>query len=394
MKKENTVIVALAVLAAIIAATWLILIAPAFTGNEINMTKGVTQQSADHFDLHMIVLWVCVVIGIGVFTVMFTSIVLHRKSRGVEAAKFSHSTKAEIIWTIIPVLILVAIALPATTALVRMEDSSGAEMTVKITGFQWRWKYEYLDQDISFISSLDPNSNAARQLDSGIAAEDVDNYLLDVDHPLVLPVGKKIKFLITADDVIHSWWVPALGWKRDAIPGFVNEAWTNIKTPGTYRGQCAELCGKDHGFMPIVVIALPEDEFDAWVNEQVADARGQEQESHRLWTRAELMEHGESVYNRVCATCHQADGQGLTPAFPALAGSSIATGPIEAHIDIVMNGREGTAMSAWREVLPETDIAATLTYTRNAFGNKSGDVVQPITIADLKRQSEDKGTAP
>jgi cytochrome c oxidase subunit 2 len=271
MKKENTVIVALAVLAAIIAATWLSLVAPALTGNEVNMTRGVTQQSKDHFDLHMIVLWVCVVIGIGVFTVMFTSIILHRKSRGVEAAKFSHSTKAEIIWTIIPVLILVVMAVPATTALVRMEASSGAEMTVKITGFQWRWKYEYLDQDISFISSLNTKSNAARQLNSGIAPEDVDNYLLDVDHPLVLPVGKKIKFLITADDVIHSWWVPALGWKRDAIPGFVNEAWTNIEEPGTYRGQCAELCGKDHGFMPIVVIALPEEEFETWVNNQLAE---------------------------------------------------------------------------------------------------------------------------
>lgn len=271
MKKENTVIVALAVLAALIAATWLLLVAPGLTGNEVNMTRGVTQQSADHFDLHMIVLWICVVIGIGVFTVMFTSIILHRKSRGVEAAKFSHSTKAEIIWTIIPVMILVFMAVPATTALVKMEDSSGAEMTVKITGFQWRWKYEYLDHDISFISSLDPNSNAARQLQSGVPADSVDNYLLDVDHPLVLPVGKKIKFLITADDVIHSWWVPALGWKRDAIPGFVNEAWTNIQEPGTYRGQCAELCGKDHGFMPIVVVALAQNEYDAWVDEQLSE---------------------------------------------------------------------------------------------------------------------------
>lgn len=270
MKKENTVIVALAVLAAMIAATWLVLVAPGMTGNEVNMPRGVTSQSVNHFDLHMVVLWICVVIGIGVFTVMFTSIVLHRKSRGHEAAKFSHSTKAEIIWTIIPVLILVVMAVPATTALVRMEDSSGAQMTVKITGFQWRWKYEYLDHDISFISSLDRSSNEARQLNSGIAPESVDNYLLDVDNPLVLPIGKKIKFLITADDVIHSWWVPALGWKRDAIPGFVNEGWTNIDEPGTYRGQCAELCGKDHGFMPIVIIALPEDEFAAWVSEQTA----------------------------------------------------------------------------------------------------------------------------
>ena len=273
MKKENTVIVALAVLAAMIAATWLALVAPGMTGNEINMTRGVTSQSANHFDLHMIVLWICVVIGIGVFTVMFTSILLHRKSRGHEPAKFSHSTKAEIIWTIIPVLILVVMAVPATTALVKMEDSSGAEMTIKITGFQWRWKYEYLDQDISFISSLDRTSNEARMLNSGIAPESVDNYLLNVDNPLILPVGKKIKFLITADDVIHSWWVPALGWKRDAIPGFINSAWTNIDEPGTYRGQCAELCGKDHGFMPIVVIALPENEFEAWVTEQTAGKR-------------------------------------------------------------------------------------------------------------------------
>ncbi|MBT8071052.1 MAG: cytochrome c oxidase subunit II [Gammaproteobacteria bacterium] len=271
MKKENTVIVALAVLAALVATTWLILVAPGLGSNEVNMTRGVTQQSADHFELHMIVLWICAIIGIGVFTVMFTSIVLHRKSRNHTPAKFSHSTKAEIIWTVIPVLILVGMAVPATTALVKMEDSSGAEMTVKITGFQWRWKYEYLDEDISFISSLDPNSNAARQLNSGMVPANVDNYLLNVDHPLVLPVGKKIKFLITADDVIHSWWVPALGWKRDAIPGFVNEAWTNIEKPGTYRGQCAELCGKDHGFMPIVVIALPQDEYDTWVSEQLAE---------------------------------------------------------------------------------------------------------------------------
>ena len=394
MKKENTVIVALAVLAAVIAAAWLMLVAPGLTGNEINMTRGVTQQSGDHFDLHMIVLWVCVVIGIGVFTVMFTSIVLHRKSRGHEAAKFKHSTKAEIIWTIIPVLILVAIALPATTALVRMEDSAGAEMTVKITGFQWRWKYEYLDRGISFISSLDPESNAARQLDSGIVPETVDNYLLEVDHPLVLPVGQKIKFLITADDVIHSWWVPDLGWKRDAIPGFVNEAWTKIDKPGTYRGQCAELCGKDHGFMPIVVIALAEDEFESWVSEQLAGVQDQEADSIRLWTRGELMEHGQTVYERTCASCHQMDGKGLTPAFPALAGSAIATGPIEAHIDVVMNGKTGTAMIAWRNNLSEADIAAALTYTRNAFGNRTGDVVQPITIADIKSQSAKQGTAP
>jgi len=393
MKKENTIIVGLAVLAAVMAATWLLLVAPALTGNEINMPRGVTSQSVDHYDLHMVVLWVCAVIGIAVFTAMFTSIVLHRKSRGHEAAKFSHSTRAEIIWTIIPVIILVAMALPATSALVRMEDSSGAEMTVKITAFQWRWKYEYLDRDISFISSLDEASNAARQLNSGINPESVDNYLLEVDHPLVLPVGKKIKFLITADDVIHSWWVPEFGWKRDAIPGFINEAWTKIEKTGTYRGQCAELCGKDHGFMPIVVIAIPETEFEAWARQQLVLSRDQQQDMNRLWTRQELMQHGKSVYENACATCHQPDGQGLKPAFPALAGSAITTGPIDAHIDIVMNGLTGTAMSAWREKLSASDIAAALTYTRNAFGNQTGDVIQPITIIGIKRQSVAKGTA-
>jgi len=212
----------------------------------------------------------------------------------------------------------------------------------------------------------------------------VENYLLDVDHRLVLPVGTKIKFLITADDVIHSWWVPALGWKRDAVPGFINEAWAEIQQPGIYRGQCAELCGKDHGFMPIVVEALPRDEYQQWVTRQKRTAAQIESENQRLWTRQELMTHGELVYSVQCATCHQVDGSGLAPAFPALAGSAIATGPLEEHIKIVLNGRDGTAMQAWGTMLSESDIAAALTYTRNAFGNETGDVVQPQTIARIK----------
>ncbi|KAA9131844.1 cytochrome c oxidase subunit II [Marinihelvus fidelis] len=270
MKKQNTFIVSLAVLVAVIAAFWLLLVAPAHTGNEINMTRGVSSLAETHYNLHMIILWVCVVIGILVFTAMFTSIVLHRKSKGHEAAQFSHSTKAEIAWTVIPVLILVGMAIPGTSALVQMESPGGAEMTVKITGYQWKWKYEYLDQDIAFMSSLTAESNAARQLGSNIDPRTVENYLLDVDNPLVLPVGRKIKFLITADDVIHAWWVPAFGWKRDAVPGYINEGWVEINEAGTYRGQCAELCGMDHGFMPIVVEALPADEYDAWVSQQQA----------------------------------------------------------------------------------------------------------------------------
>ncbi|NIM68925.1 MAG: cytochrome c oxidase subunit II [Xanthomonadales bacterium] len=382
MNRANTVIITLAVLAAVAAAFWLLLAAPALTGNEINMPVGVTAQSAIHYELHMVILKICVVIGVLVFGAMFTSIVLHRKSRGHRPAEFSHNTSAEIVWTIIPVLILISMAIPATTALVKMEDASGADLTIKVTGFQWKWKYEYLDEEVAFISALSADSNAARQLRSGIDPATVDNYLLDVDHPLVLPVGKKVRFLITADDVIHAWWVPDFGWKRDAIPGFVNEAWTLIEQPGTYRGQCAELCGKDHGFMPIVVEALPEPEFQAWLAAQKTRSQAEAQTVASEWTTDRLLERGRAVYATHCATCHQEDGGGLAPAFPALAGSPVSTGPLQENIRVVLEGREGTAMQAFGDLLSATDIAAALTYTRNAFGNDTGDVVQPRTIAE------------
>ena len=384
MKKQNTFIVATAVTAAVIAAFWLLLAAPGYTGNEINMPRGVTAQSQLSYDLHMIILWICVVIGIIVFSAMFYSIVAHRKSKGYEASQFTHSTKAEIVWTIIPVLILVVMAVPATTALVHMEVAPETEMTIKITGFQWRWKYEYMEDDIRFISSLHSDSNAARRLASGANPESVENYLREVDNPLVLPTNTKIKFLITADDVIHSWWVPSLGWKRDAVPGFINEAWTEILEPGVYRGQCAELCGKDHGFMPIVLNVLPRDEYETWAEGQRRRMAHEEADTQRLWTRDELMAAGETVYASQCATCHQADGQGLAPAFPALAGSEVSQGPLDENINIVLHGREGTAMQAWGTMLSDSDIAAALTYTRNAFGNETGDVVQPQTIAKIK----------
>jgi len=384
MKKQNTFIVVLAVVAAVCAAFWLLLVAPGYSGNAINMTRGVTLQSQINYQLHMIILWVCVTIGVLVFSAMFVSIVLHRKSKGHEAAKFTHSTTAEIIWSIIPVLILVAMAVPATRALMVMENSPDTEMTIKITGFQWRWKYEYLDDDIQFISSLSAESNAARRRNSGVNPASIENYLLEVDKRLVLPADTKIKFLITADDVIHSWWVPSLGWKRDAVPGFINEAWAEIQEPGVYRGQCAELCGKDHGFMPIVLEVVPRDQFRQWVEYQKAEAAQAEAEVERLWSLQELMEQGRTVYNSQCATCHQVDGSGLAPAFPPLAGSAVATGPVGEHIDIVLNGRSGTAMQAWSNMLSVTDIAAALTYTRNAFGNNTGDVVQPETIARIK----------
>jgi len=384
MKKQNTFIVAAAVTAAVIAAFWLLLAAPGYTGNGINMTRGVTSQSTLAYELHMIILWICVVIGVIVFSAMFVSIVLHRKSRGHEAAQFTHSTKAEIIWTIIPVVILIVMAVPATKALVHMEVAPETELTVKITGFQWRWQYEYVEDGVRFISSLQADSNAARRLASGTEPSTVENYLLDVDNPLVLPANTKIKFLITADDVIHSWWVPALGWKRDAIPGFINEAWTEVMEPGVYRGQCAELCGKDHGFMPIVLNVLPKAEFQAWIDQQRQGMAHEQAEIERLWAREELMELGEKVYAAQCATCHQADGQGLAPAFPALAGSPVVTGPVDENIEVVLHGRQDTAMPAWSGMLSASDIAAALTYTRNAFGNETGDLVQPQTITRIK----------
>lgn len=247
----------------------------------VNMTQGVTEFSHEAYHLHMITFWVCVVIAVLVFSTMIYSMFAHRKSKGVTPAQFSHSTKAEIIWTIIPILILVVIAIPATKALMKMEaptDTEGKninmEMTVKVTGYQWKWKYDYKDEGISFYSTLKKDSNLARQLDKDIdipskkKPEEIDNYLLDVDHPLVIPVDTNIRILLTSNDVIHSWWVPQFGWKRDAIPGYVNEAWTNVSKVGTYRGQCAELCGKDHGFMPIVVEVMSKEDYAKWVSEQ------------------------------------------------------------------------------------------------------------------------------
>ena len=237
---------------------------------QLNMTPGVTATSQSVYHLHMLTLWICVVIGVIVFGAMFYSIFKFRKSKGAVPAKFSHSTVAEVIWTVIPILILLGMAWPATSTLVKMADTGDADLTVKITGFQWKWRYEYLGEDVHFISSLTRAADEARQVGSGIDPNTVENYLLDVDNPLVIPTGTKVRFVITAEDVIHAWWVPSLGWKQDAIPGFINEAWTQVDEPGVYRGQCAELCGKDHGFMPIVVIAKPRAEFDAWLAEQKA----------------------------------------------------------------------------------------------------------------------------
>jgi cytochrome c oxidase subunit 2 len=238
--------------------------------SDLNLRVGVTELSRDIYGLHTLILWICVVIAVAVFGVMIYSIATFRKSRGAVPATFDHSTKAEIIWTVIPVLILVGMAIPAAKTLVKIEDTSGADLTVKVTGYQWKWQYEYVGQGVSFYSSLAQASNDARQLDSGVDPTTVQNYLLDVDRPLVVPQGVKVRVLVTAADVIHSWWVPDFGIKKDAIPGYINELWFRADHVGTYRGQCVELCGRDHGFMPVVVVVKPKAEFDAWLGEQKA----------------------------------------------------------------------------------------------------------------------------
>lgn len=341
----------------------------------LNLRQGVTPISHEIYDLHMLILWICVAIAVVVFSAMFISILKHRKSKGVQPAQFHESTTVEIIWTIVPFLILIGMAVPATKALVMMEDTSNSDLSIKVTGYQWKWGYDYLDEDVSFISTLTtPRDQIENRQEKGI------NYLLEVDNPLVVPVNKKVRMLITANDVIHAWWVPDLGMKKDAIPGFVNEMWFKAEKEGTYRGQCAELCGKDHGFMPIVVIVKNEADYQQWVAGQKRQKAAASAGADREWAMAELMERGEKVYGSNCAACHQANGGGVPGAFPALKGSAIATGPKAAHMNIVMNGKSGTAMSAFAGQLNDIDLAAVITYERNAWGNNTGDLVQPSEI--------------
>jgi len=341
----------------------------------LNLRQGVTPISHEIYGLHMLILWICVAIAVVVFTAMFISIVLHRKSRGAKPAQFHESTTVEIIWTIVPFLILVGMAIPATKALVMMEDTSNSDLSIKVTGYQWKWGYDYLDEGVSFISTLTtPRAQINNQQEKG------ENYLLEVDNPVVVPVNKKVRLMITASDVIHAWWVPDLGMKKDAIPGFINEMWFKAEKEGTYRGQCAELCGRDHGFMPIVVVVKNEADYRQWLTDQKQQMNAASAGADRDWSMAELMERGKKAYTSSCAACHQASGEGVPGAFPALKGSAIATGPKAAHVDIVMHGKPGTAMGAFADQLNDIDLAAIITYERNAWGNSTGDLVQPSEI--------------
>jgi cytochrome c oxidase subunit II len=368
-------------------------------GKTWNMPIGVTEISRNVYDLHMWVFWVCVGIGVAVFGVMFYSVFAHRRSRHPKPADFHESTSVEIIWTIIPFAILVAMAIPAAGTLIKMEDMRGAELSIKVTGFQWKWHYEYLDKNVSFYSTLHADSNLARQLDSGIDPNTVPNYLLEVDNRLVVPVRTKIRFLITANDVIHAWWVPDLAVKKDAIPGFVNEMWASIDEPGLYRGICAELCGRDHGFMPVVVEAVEPLVFQQWLADRAAGKAGtlgfgpaptlvasaatpapeapaappSEQVAAAPAATAPdpAAASGEKVYNTQCAACHQANGQGMAPSFPSLVDSKVANGPAEAHIQQTLKGKNLMPPFAH---LSDADLAAAITYERTSWGNKGGAV--------------------
>ncbi|MEJ2059446.1 MAG: cytochrome c oxidase subunit II [Gammaproteobacteria bacterium] len=372
------------------------------------MHRGVTPISHDVYHLHMLIFFICVIIGFGVFAVMFYSIYKHRKSKGHEAAQFHENTAVEFAWTIIPFLILVGMAVPAAKTLVNMYDDSDPALTIKVTGYQWKWRYTYLDSGIDFFSNL---STPAAEIENKAPKD--KHYLLEVDHPVVVPVNKKIRFLITSNDVIHSWWVPYFGMKMDAIPGFVNEMWAKIDKPGTYRGQCAELCGRGHAFMPIVVKAVSDSDYQAWVSAQEAQMKKAASASDKDLGKTQLMAMGKKNYDQHCAACHQANGAGVPGTFPPMvqghafnaspamtkhlkeygfldASNKIVMGPVKNHIHIVLNGVPGTAMPPWGPQLSDVDIASIITYERNAWGNDTGDVVQPKQIKAARQIKEAK----
>ncbi len=349
---------------------------------QLNLPAPQTIIARQIYDQHTMLLWVCLIIFVGVFGVMFYSVLKHRKSLGFKAANFHHSTTVEIIWTIIPFFILAGMAYPATKTIIAMKDTSSPDITIKTTGYQWKWGYDYLTgegEGISFFSNLaTPKAQIENTEPKG------ENYLLEVDNPLVVPTGKKVRILLTANDVLHAWWVPAFGVKQDAIPGFIRDVWFTVDKPGTYRGQCAELCGKEHGFMPIVVEAVEPEKYAQWVAEQKTKSAATAVDVNKQFTTEELKAEGEKVYAANCVACHQVNGKGIPGTFVALDGSKIATGPKADHINIIMNGKTGTAMAAFKH-LSDVQIAAVVTYERNAWSNATGDLVQPSEINEFRK---------
>ena len=342
-----------------------------------NMQAPASIVAQDIYDLHMLMMGIIVVIFVAVFAVMFYSVFAHRRSKGHQAAQFHENTTVELVWTIVPLIILILMAWPATRTLLLLRDTSNPDITIKVTGYQWKWGYDYLGgegEGISFVSAL---ATSRDQIQGTVPKG--EHYLLEVDNPLVVPLGKKIRILATGSDVIHSWWVPALGIKQDAIPGFVRDTWFRADKEGTFRGQCAELCGKDHGFMPVVVEVVSAEKYSAWVGEQKKMA-ARADDPNKTWTLADLMARGAKVYAANCMACHQANGQGVRGTFPALDGSKAVSGPKVDQISMVLNGKQGTAMAAFGKQLSDSEIAAVITYTRNSWGNKTGEAIQPAEV--------------
>ncbi len=355
-----------------------------FADWQLNMPQGVTSSSNEIYDLHQLILWICAVIGLLVTAGIGYCLIKFRKSKGAVPAKWDENLFAEVTWTVIPTIILVLMAIPASKTLANLYDTSNSEVDILVTGYQWKWQYEYIDEEVGFFSNM---STPRDQIEGD--AEKGEHYLLEVDEPMVVPVGKKIRLLLTAKDVIHSWWIPEFGVKKDAVPGFINESWMVIDEPGVYRGQCTELCGKDHGFMPVVVHAVSEQEYDAWVAGKKEIAAQAALASMKTYSKDELMAEGEAVYMRTCAACHQANGTGIPAAgFPSLIGSPLIEGDVAGHIDIVLNGKPATAMQAFAAQLNDVELAAVVTYERNAWGNDKGDVVQPADVAAMRAEKE------
>ncbi len=346
----------------------------------------MTKIAEELYHLHMMMLLLCTVIFVGVFGVMFYSIFKHRKSKGHKAANFHESTTVEIIWTIVPFVIVVLMALPATKTVVAMKDTSNADLTIKVTGYQWKWAYDYVKgpgEGINFFSTLTtPRTEVNGQ------APITDTYLQEVDNPLVVPVGKKIRIITTANDVVHSWYVPAFGVKQDAIPGFVRDTWFKAEKTGTFRGFCTELCGKEHAFMPVVVTVLSDADYAKWVDDQQKKMASANDDPNKTYSLAELMQRGGQVYKANCAVCHQPTGKGAG-AFPALDGSKIVNGPIANHVSIVLNGKN--AMPTWGKTLNDVEIASVITFERNSWGNHTGDILQPKQVADARNGKMPEG---
>ena len=369
---QNKIISALLIFSVPMKADWLAL----------NMTRGATDISNEVFELHMLIFWICVAIGVVVFGVMFYSMYAHTKKKNPVAATFHENHKVEIAWTIIPFLILIAMAIPASKTLVKIYDDEAGDLNIQVTGYQWKWQYNYLEDDVTFFSNLSTDMDEINNL-----VPKGENYLQEVDEMVVIPVGKKVRFLITANDVIHSWWMPAFAIKQDAIPGFVNTAWTKVDKPGIYRGKCTELCGKNHGFMPIVVKVVEQSEYDEWVSGKREAAMKMAELTTKDWTAEELVARGESVYAVNCVACHQTNGQGISGIFPALAGSDIVLNDKERNIEILMEGVQGAAMNSF-SYLSEVELAAVITYTRQSWGNENngdGEIVVPKDIVDYKK---------